>query len=591
MAIKRRKQKSVTLHKVVLKKIKMEDIPLNEETLDTRVSQMTGPEFELYMVNLGPKAWKEATDNMSLDHVKKLMLMIMCRNELLVPFSAYITLYQNDPRPCQHLYDLLFGGALQQIAIDHNDPKVAYMCLVSKQCDENNIYPILPVLKHNRHYFCLNKNLVKDTDSLKLTKRLDLTGWSSEKLYYAKLTSAMVCAKLQRWSECFAHSMSALDCFRPGFDHIHDVYYYMALSGNNMSVPSSWCCAVLEEASQFSFSIDHLWQRLIVFQGILIHNGHFALEKEMFDSSSNMFVHSTIHIQTFITQHLVGLLAQIENILAFQYARQKFHEDCNCNKEPILEYSFEECQRLIAKVDSLASKLRVPGRKEYFRGYVYLYSTMMQVHKHSPSVLSVNQFSLAVTFFDVAKQYMQESDPYYLDLYLMSSFLKRKFVTIGYITKHFAEKEMSKYSVGAKNFMFRVMVITMYWENKFQPFPLLALCTQARDMDMQVTNGHSYRNPLLTACVKCCASSSTFYHKNSQTNEDYPPIKIPKDTEVWRFWTKASTAKNFTQLPKYIPKHLPPAVSSTAETLLKKTKLGEQIYAFGFQICEHYTML
>jgi hypothetical protein len=590
MAIKRKNTKSVTLHQIVLKKMKLDSIPLNAESLDNKVSKMTGPEFELFMVNLGPRAWKEATDNMSLNHAKKLVLMIMCRGDLLIPFNAYVTLHQNDARPAQHLYDLHLGGALSQCAIDGNDAKNAYMRLISKQCDEDTVLAILPVLKHNRHYFCLNKNLVKDVLSLKSKPRLNLTGWSCEKLYYSKLTSAMACAKLQRWSECFAHSLSALDCYQPGFDHLHDVFCYVALSGNSMSVPSSWCCAVLEEASQFSSSIEHLWQRILVFQGILIHNGHFALEQQLFDSSSNIFIQSTMFFQTLLTQHMMGLLAQIENILAFQFVRRKYHQDCtsSCIREPNFEYNFEEYNRLIVILDALASKLKMPGHKEYFRGYVYLYSTMMHVYKYVPSVLPQTQLTVAISCFEIAKIYMSKGDAFSKDLYAISSFLKGKFLTFGFLDAYFSEREMSKYTLGERNFLFRAMIITMYWKNKFQPFPLLVISTQARNMDKQVTNGLSYRNNLLEACVNI--HSDGIYHKNNRADDDYPRVTTPRDTDVSQFWTKLSTAKNFTLVSQYaVDEPTTTAIPSSSEALLKKTKLGEQIYAFGYQICESYT--
>jgi hypothetical protein len=238
----------------------------------------------------------------------------------------------------------------------------------------------------------------------------------------------------------------------------------------------------------------------------------------------------------------------------------------------------------------LASKLKAPGMKEYFRGYVYLYSTMKRVHFISPSILSINQVNLAILFFDLAKTYMSEKDPCFLDLSLMTTFLKRKFLTIGYISARFAEVEMSKYSLGARRFLFRAMVVTMYWENKFQPFPLLLLSTHARDMDVQITNGQSYRNALLTACVK--VHDAAFFHRRTNNIEDYPPIRVPRDTDVKIYWIKTSTSADFTPVTHFVPgissSAEPPVILS--EDLLKKQKLAEQVYAFGYQIVEASTL-
>jgi hypothetical protein len=109
-------------------------------------------------------------------------------------------------------------------------------------------------------------------------------------------------------------------------------------------------------------------------------------------------------------------------------------------------------------------------------------------------------------------------------------------------------------------------------------------------MDKQVTNGLSYRNNLLEACVNI--HSDGIYHKNNRADDDYPRVATPRDTDVSQFWTKLSTAKNFTLVSQYAvdePTTTTTAIPSSSEALLKKTKLGEQIYAFGYQICESYT--
>jgi hypothetical protein len=124
----------------------------------------------------------------------------------------------------------------------------------------------------------------------------------------------------------------------------------------------------------------------------------------------------------------------------------------------------------------------------------------------------------------------------------------------------------------------------MYWKNKFQPFPLLVVSTQARNMDKIVTHGLGYRNNLLEACVNI--HSDDFCHRAT----NYPCIKTPRDTDVWQFWIKLSSVHNLTPVSQFVFRDLQPtAVPPSSEDLLKKTKLGEDIYAFGYDICEAYT--
>lgn len=592
MAIKRKKN-SLTLQTVVLKKMKICNVPLDSKHLNTVLSQLSGPEFDRYMVACGPRTWKESSDAMSVDDAKKLVLMILCRPELLIPFAAYLTLYNNDIRPAQHIYELHLGSTLCQIAIDKSVPKTAYLCSMQKEAKDVNMLPILPVLLHNKHYFCLDRNCVKDVDVLPLKARLDMTDWSCEQLYYAKLTNAMNCAKMQRWAECFAHSLSALDCHQPDYEHVHDVFMYMATSAGTLSVPIDWCCNVLDRASLYSTSLEHAWQRIIVFQGILLHNGMFDVEKEVFDMSAAIMVQSSSFYQSLLIQHMLGQLAQIENILAYQYVRQKFHSDCEafCKREPCINYTYEDCHQLIANIDMMSGKLRGSGYKEYFRGYANLYNSMTRHHSHAPGILPVNQMNMAIMYFDLARMLMKANNPLYADLNMMINFLKRKFITVGYIEKYFAEIEMSKYSLGARRFLFRAMVITMYWDNKFQPFPLLLLSTHARDMDNKVTAGFSYRNSLVNSCVKI--HTLFFTHKENDSFENYPSIKTVKDATAKMFWIRMYTSPDFSNVSKYKPgpKESATEVVPSSESLLSKQRLAEQMYAFGYQIIEAWTTL
>ena len=233
--------------------------------------------------------------------------------------------------------------------------KMLYLSLQSQRGDKKNVYPMLPDLDHNQHYFCLNKNFVTYicNHSCPPTKRIDIHMHTQEEFYYMKLVSAMTCAKLSRWSECFAHCLSALDVYDEDCDYLHDVFCFMAQSAYKMSVDLEWCCNILQRAKMLSCpsALDQTWKRLITFQGLLIEQGIFDLEDEMFAHSIKFFVQPTKSFEIFVRQHIEGKLAQVENNLAFQYVRQKFHDDCEefCDKEPCLEQSFETTKKCWTK--------------------------------------------------------------------------------------------------------------------------------------------------------------------------------------------------------------------------------------------------
>jgi hypothetical protein len=328
-----------------------------------------------------------------------------------------------------------------------------------------------------------------------------------------------------------------------------------------------------------------------------LHEGMFALEEEVFLECVNMFVSPTEFFQTFVMQHLLGKLAQVENNLAFQFVRTKFHDECEgfCDREPIFDKSFEATKRLLDKVDKLASRLEAPGLKEYFRGYYYLYNSTMHVQQRTTSsmVLSLAEIEMAILCFELALKLMKTTEVVYADLTMIAAYFKRQPpLTLGGIDTFFAEKFVMKNTLGARDFLFRAMVITMYWENHYQPLPLLLLANHAREMDVRVTNGYSYRSSILTACIK--VQDVAFFHTKDRDIVDYPPIKDVKDHEGRRYWKREATraVDSITAalaLPIVTPivhNYSPP----TAQSIICKNKLVEQVYAFGYQLSEAWTV-
>ena len=63
------------------KQVKMStDVELTSETVNTVLPILSGAEFDEYMKKQGPKAWKKATDTLSLEDAKRLLCMVLCRS-------------------------------------------------------------------------------------------------------------------------------------------------------------------------------------------------------------------------------------------------------------------------------------------------------------------------------------------------------------------------------------------------------------------------------------------------------------------------------------------------------------------------------
>jgi hypothetical protein len=590
----------------VTKKVKISSIPLNSDTVAHVLPKLTSQDFESYMISKGPEEWKRATDQMSSLEVKKLMLMVISCYRLLPVFAVYLSLWEKESQCADFLYELGLGNSIRQSIMSSEPARNLYLCLLKIDPQERHIFPILPTLGHNQHYFCLNKNFVKN-DMGKIAKRIDPQTLTKEDLYYKKLCSAHACVKLQRWSECFAFSLSALDDYEQDFGHLHDVLSYIVWSGHKMAVSMDWCLKVLEEARLVATSIEHTWRRIIVFQSCLIENGFFELEHEVYTTSASLFVQGTDFMQQFKLNHLQAKLMHIENNLVFQYCRQHYHSDCElfCEKPPCIDQSFEATSKLLFTLDACATSMVIPGMKEYFRGYHYLYSLIKRVHVQERSMLGVN---LAIDMFELAREHMKITDPLYADLVLILGFLKKNPMTLPAIHTHFSRKTHTKNTSNLSQFFFRTMLITMYWDNIFQHFPLPLLITNAKDTEIKASNNTSYRLRLLHAASRIMDSS--FTHTPDTSIEDFPvltPLTKEREKQLDRatsYWLKEADDETFqsaiTLQQQFVQEKklhqlfnasndiIKPKIP-TSKTIIRKNNTAEQVYAFGLQIIETWT--
>lgn len=570
------------------KVMKMCNVPLTVDNgINDLLTKLNGDDFDKYMLNKGPRVWKDTLKEVSLDEGKRLLLMVICRPNLLQALSVFCTLWEDETEPALHLYELQLGNAVTQLKVP-NSPKLEYLRLAGKVAHPGRIHPLLPTLNHNRHYFCLNKNFIKYMTSFDLLPlRLDLEKHTREELYYKKLSNAMMCAKLHRWPECFAYGLSALDAHEENYSYLHDVLCFIALAGGKMSVPLEWCCAVLEEARRVSTSFEQTWRRLTTFQSLLVDRGLFDLENDLFNKSLGLFVQTSNFGQTLIEQHIQSLLAQVENNLAYQYIRQTFHDDCEtfCTKEPHHKQSFEACAKFLKSVDVFTSRLFSKGLKEYYRGFCYLYQTMTKVHRPTGDVRSALHFNVAVDYFGLARLNMIEYEPLKAELTKITDFLKKNEMSFGSISDTFSSILMTRYTHEASQMFFRMMLITMFWENNFQPFPLAQLAQQAKDAYAKITNGTGYRTGLLQACVDI--QDISFCHIKDKDPQDYPPVYEENkvvEASALRYWEKEKTDEGFKAFAR--PKKSTCKVASRAQNLLQNNILAEQVYAFGYQIAE-----
>lgn len=563
-------------------------------TLNEMLPKMCSDDFDKYMLIKGPQEWKDAIQSVSLEEGKRLLLMVICRPNLLQALSVFCTLWEVEEEPALHLYELGLGNAVTQAKLlQGEDPKLDFLRNMGKPAHPIHMYPLMPYLKQKENYFHLNKHFVIQHDVIDVKPlRLNPDTKTPEELYYKKLSNATICSKLQKWPECFAHSLSALDAYQRDCSYLHDVFCYIAQSGGKMYVPVEWCLNVLGEAKFLSTSFEQTWKRLIVFQGILIDQGLFNLENEMFVKSIPLFVQSSEHGQMLLVQHIQSILAQVENNLAFQYVRQTFHDGCAefCQKEPLHQYSFEATAKLLKAIDLFSSRLYKKGYKEYFRGLYHLYSTMNRVHRKIGDSKTTFHFNLALNNFALSTELMVVNEPLKTEVKEIHHYLKRFLVVFENVLKRFSKIPLMRHTRELSDFYFRIMLIAMFWGTTFQPFEVLTLAEQAKDEYEKITDGRGYRLPLLKACVKI--REPNFCHIEGEEIEDFPlmPVAAKEDElQALGYWKKEKEDSGFAPFANPKKKCRPRKTIVSSEALIKQNITAEQVYAFGFQITNFST--
>lgn len=575
-----------------------QDLPLDSTTINHILPNLTNEQFDKFMIEKGPQAWKDASKNISLEDSKKMLMLIVARPTTLTrQFAVYLSLWANDAcHPATHLYELGMGRIIKQPMLQKTAEN-EYLQKLSMLFPLEP-FPLLPDLKQKKHYFCLNKNFDFYDPALVIKPlRIDANTLTTKEVYYKKLMSAFATSKMSRWSECLAHCLSALDVYEEGFSHQQDILCLLIQSCCKMSVALKFSCDVLNESRALVNKIEHTWKRALVFHSLLVEEGLHEMAISVFFYMKSKIPTQSFFYKELVHQHLVCLQSQVEFNLAFQYIRQVFHQDCSqfCERDPCANYSFAQTNNILRKFELWAQEMGdfAPGLKDYFLGYCYLYKTMMAVNRKVIDAQTKVCLQLAIHFFELSFLNMKRSEECMLDLKYILLYLKKKPILMGTLLVDYGRLFYSKYTLCLANCLFRQMLLTMFWENEFQPMPLSRLSLTARDVYAKATNGYGHKNSLLNACVKI--QEPLFRHTVDKDIIDYPPLpasspnRIGKIQEAELFWNRE---KEFDFKPQLGPaaKSKKCKLEISAQQLIEKNKLIEQIYAFGYRITEAITV-
>lgn len=526
----------------------------------------------------GPRFWKSLDIKSDRKHIEPIQLMILTEHGLSMQLPAYFHLWDTDTINLPvHIYEMGWGHHLQQCSKSY---QLLYLQSLNPTEQGREPLVVLPVLSHTDHYFSANLDYLPEVHA-------DNKGPSFsdvdnvKELCYVKLFCAEACSKRERWSECFSHALSALDHIDTTFPHRHNVYCQLALSAGKMSQnPDVWI-SLLRSARQIDQYSHHKWKRTVTFHSLLVHHGMFDLERIVFNEMAEQIPsNSSFHTQLLI-QHLYALMAQVENIAAFQFVRQVFHQDCNaktCGKPLFMDYSFAQADILIREMEKVLQYLPNETQRHYFHGYTYLYKSFGSV-LNVPTEKDKTYLELAKASFELATL---ECDSTALtamekDLVFVRANLKNLDIDALTIQQSFSALTNSRYNMETANTCFRVVLLFYYWGNECVKSPPIHFADAAHKTCAKTTAYNGYRMALISAC-QSQLNFGLLEHTDEET--DYPPIgcmsvpNVDLKEKLENYW-KLETGQMQTNILDYW---------TTSQQVLSNYQDCQELFAFGAQI-------
>lgn len=385
--------------------------------------------------------------------------------------------------------------------------------------------------------------------------------------------------KRERWSESFAHALSALDLHEESFPHLHNVFCQLALAAGKMALHEDTWIALLLSAKQNDKYIHQKWRRIVTFHQLLVHHGLFDLERAVFTFGEKHIPSSSGLYVQLMTQHLYALMARIENIAGFQYLRQTFHEMCNpstCGKPALVQYSFAFSDMLIREMEKIIPLLWNKAHRHYFQGYVYLYKSFGPP-LNTPTDQDKVYLDLAKSSFELTLLAFETDPPsssaMAKDLMYIRASLKKLDVDDDSIKDAYSALTNMKYNEGAAQTCFRVLLLFYYWGYTSATTPPPSFAYSAYLLYTKTTACSGYRKALMLAC-----KDAMLHH--SDEDPDYPPVGCmsisnnalkEKAANYWKI--------EMGEMPLNIPVSL-----KTSEQLLANQVQCQELYAYGADI-------
>lgn len=544
---------------------------------------MTRPACIKFLQERGPAFWKLLDIVSDAKKHEAMQALILTEPSFALLLHVYFHTWNQDVEHLPvHIYEMGWGHHLQQ-----QQCKGMFHLMYLQSMNPTNVgqdpLHLLPLLKHEGEIL-----LYQDSDYFPVVHAdqkgpiYSKIGKSQEELYFMKLFCAESCSKRERWAECFAHALSALDNRKDSDPYLHNLYCQLALAAGKMSIHPEYWIKLLNSAKQSEQYKYNKWRRIVTFQKLLVHHGLFDLEKTVFAHGSEHIPQSSSFRMQLMTLHIYALMAQVENIAGFQFLRQTFHQRCNaktCGKPTLIKYSLTYAALLVREMETIIPSLRNEAHRHYFQGYVNLYKSFGPV-LDVPTEKEKTYLEMAKASFELATlEFESITSPCAMlkDLLFVRAALKKLDVDDASIQDSFSALTHMMYNIDAAHTCFRILLLFYYWGDVCVNTPPRSFAETACKVYKKTTAHSNYRVALLEACERHL-SFGMFEH--CEEDADYPPVGCMTvsnghlQEQVEKYWKT-----EIGQLPS-----VPENCWTSSEQVLNVHPYFENLYAFGLQI-------
>lgn len=549
---------------------------------------LSKPSCIKFLHERGPAFWKLLDIVSDSKQHEAMQALILAEPSFALHLHVYFHMWNRDVEHLPvHIYEMGWGHHLQQQQ-QQCERMFHLRYLQSMNPTDVGQDPIclLPILKHTVECKQFSFDYIAVVHADHKGPLYKSAGKSQQELYYMKLFCAESCSKRERWAECFAHAVSALDHRNDSDPYLHNLYCQLALAAGKMSLSPEVWIKLLNSAKQSEQYNYNKWRRIVTFQKLLVHHGLFDLEKAVFTHGSEHIPSSSNFRMQLMTLHIYALMAQVENIAAFQFLRQTFHQKCNaktCGKPTLMKYSLTYASLLVREMETIIPSLRNEAHRHYFQGYVNLYKSFGPV-LDVPTDREKTYLEMAKASFELATlEFESISTPCAMlkDLLFIRAALKKLDVDDVSVQDSFSALTNMRFNIDAAHTCFRILLLFYYWGDVCVNTPPTSFAETACKVYKKTTVHSNYRVALLEACEKHL-SFGMFEHCEEDT--DYPLVGCMSVSngnfreQVEKYWKT-----EIGQLP-LVPEH---CWTSSEQLLADETDMHcESLFSFGVEIIQ-----